>query len=95
MCSLASALGEIESVYVTVARNGKRETSRWRNKDPGKHGDRGCRGREKRERERDMGEKGGKRVRRREKGTSAKFLPNWGGTTTSTTTTTTTAANLG
>ena len=49
----------------------------------------------KRERERDMGEKGGKRVRRREKGTSAKFLPNWGGTTTSTTTTTTTAANLG
>lgn len=95
MCSLASALGEIESVYVTVARNGKRETSRWRNKDPGKHGDRGCRERERRERERErnVGEKGGKRVRRREKGTSAKFLPNWGGTTTSSTTTT--AATLG
>lgn len=53
MCSLASALGEIESVYVTVARNGKRETSRWRNKDPGKHGDRGCRERERRDRERE------------------------------------------
>lgn len=51
------------------------------------------RGEGERERERNVGEKGGKRVRRREKGTSAKFLPNWGGTTTSSTTTT--AATLG
>lgn len=76
MCSLASALGEIESVYVTVARNGKRETSRWRNKDPGKHGDRGCREREKREREREKrGREGWKEGEKKREGNVGEVPP--------------------
>ena len=58
----------------------------------------GKRGRERereRERERDKGEKGEKRAWRRKRGTSAKFLPNWGGTTTSTTTRTTPGDKIG
>lgn len=85
MCSLASALGEIESVDVTVAaENGKRGNS-LPSKGQGSRDPTRVAWVAKRRRERERREEE-KRGRKRGRGMSAKFHPNWGGTTTTTTT---------
>lgn len=85
MCSLASALGEIESVDVTVAAESGKRGNPLPSKGQGSRDPTRVAWVAKRRRERERREEE-KRGRKRGRGMSAKFHPNWGGTTTTTTT---------